>query len=227
MEIKIKFIIRSAALVLIAIILFSSPARADLPIDAFKITALYNHHKKVKRFDMRDIARSSVMELDGKDQMEVVVLNSRHQVIRYNLDLNYRLLSYEYGRAFELFEYDGEGMLSRVIYYNKDGRLFGEIGYDDISVIEFEITDFKNLKYKLRMINRTDEITELPERVLPVTVRKYDRYGDVLVEKPMSSVDYWLWKNMRVKELKPTTHLVETPLYEPKVIVHDRDFKNK
>ncbi|HNY13396.1 MAG TPA: hypothetical protein PKK26_17540 [Candidatus Wallbacteria bacterium] len=227
MKTKIKHVVKFTLFLYMALIAFPCPVYADLPISAFKIHALYDHHKKIKRFANHDISKSSVKEFDGEDQMEIVVLNSKHQALRYNLDLNYRLLSYEYGRAFELFEYDEEGMLSRVIYYDKDGRLFGEIDSNDISVIEFEITDFKNLKYKLRMINQADEITELPEKVMPVTVRKYDKYGKLLFEKPMSSVDYWLWKNMRVRELKPTTYLVETPLYDPKVIVHDRNFKNK
>lgn len=173
----------------------SGPADMREDIDRFKSRFLYLHYGKVKDFDASDIIK--VEETAFQDgQGEIVVRNRKLQALRFLIEADHRLASYHGGIAFCLFEYDGEGLLKKVSYYDKKGKLYGEPEFDDTAVFEFVIEDYKNLKQKMNIIDEREGNIELPERRRPVTLRLLNSSGDLLDERGIPTTDYWMWCHM-------------------------------
>lgn len=205
----------------------ASSANAQTEVEAFKARNAFTHYKRITRFDGSNIYKTEYTSVAEPNLLEILIRNKSDQVLRYHLDRSHRPISYEYGRTFELFEFEPDGMLKRVIYYDRAGKLFGEPDFDDVAVIEFDITDHRNAKRKLRLIDSREEKMQLPERMQPVTMRSYSRYGELCEEKTIPTLDYWLWRDMKVDALRPGSRSDASPYFSKERPARDRDEKDR
>jgi len=194
--------LRTVAVILaLAAAVFTAPAGgvcggdAQVNIDRFKSRHLFLHYGRVKEFDRTSIIKVDETAFQEKRE-EIVIRNARGQALRFVIEPDHRLGSYHGGIAFCLFEYDDEGFLKKVSYFDKKGKLYGEPEYDDNAIFEFVIVDYKNLKSKMKIIDERDGNIDIPEKKRPVIRRLLNSSGELLDESGIPTTDYWMWNHM-------------------------------
>lgn len=181
------------------------PSSAAEGLDHFKTVNAYPYYRIVKQFDHNKILKLITDKIDYTKEIEVAVFNDRLQVLRFNIGLKNDLIYYNYGLAFELYEFDEDGYLTDLYYYDKHGGAFGDREVDDVARREFIINDYKKIARKFRIIDSGDKRIahiQLPERQSHVTMVLYNSDGEIIDDMPLSSVDYKLWCSMRFGSLK-------------------------
>ncbi len=185
------------------------PALKAESLDHFKTVNAYPYYRIVKQFDHNKILKLITDKIDYTKEIEVAVFNDRLQVLRFNIGLKNDLIYYNYGLAFELYEFDEDGYLTDLYYYDKHGKAFGDCQVDDVARREFIINDYKKIARKFRIIDSGDKRIahiQLPERQSHVTMVLYNSEGEIIDDMPLSSVDYKLWCSMRFGSLKTPSY---------------------
>jgi|GEM_PF-5289905 len=205
MRIKIKFF--KTLYFLGAFFIFALTAAAPYKsiagdLDHFKTINVYTQCKKIKQFDISKITKSFTRQIDYTKEIEITIFNDSLQALRFKTEIDNRIISFNYGLTYELYEFYEDGMLSKITCFDANGAPFGEPGTDDISAREFIIEDYKNLKRKMRAIGSGNSDACFEEKMRPVLMRTIDFTGAVMSETPISTTDYWLWSKMKFTSLK-------------------------
>ncbi len=171
-------------------------------LDHFKASNAFSHYVKVKKFDGGKILKMIPRAIEYTKETELTLFNDRLQALRFNIGIRHDLITYDYGLTFELYEFDEDGYLLNLYYYDRNGNPFGESSVDDIARREFIIHDYKSIERKFKIIDGGRNFIEFPEKSAHVTMVLYNSDGDIIDELYISSVDYRLWCRMDFKSLK-------------------------
>lgn len=147
--------------------------------------------KRVDSFDTKTIVSSK----KGGYPYETELKNSKGDILRFRVN-NDTLLSYHCGLSFILYHFQ-DGWISTITTFGKNGKLKGDAEFNDIAIIQFNISKPENLKEKMAKIDTADgniQMKDAQEQLVLQIIRNTKH--EIIEEKYISSDKYWAAQNL-------------------------------